>query len=305
MELTAKAYAKINLMLDILSTLPNGYHDLFMIMQSVSLYDTITVKATKTKKIEIACNKKGIPTGEKNIVHKAATVFFNETGKENPGITIRIKKNIPQAAGLAGGSADAAATLVILNTLFEARLSLKKLAELGAEVGSDVPFCIMGGTMAAQYTGTVLSFLPNLKAENIIIVKPEQDVSTAEAYAAFDSAERVRHLDTKGMLIAAATQDRNGIFDRVDNVFEQFIDVPDRVDIKSVMRKHGCECCCMSGSGPSVFGIFEKKEDAEKCLEELKKNYNEVYLCSAVSEGCEPEWYFSPNFILNEEELPF
>ncbi len=289
MKVTVKAYAKINLMLDILSTLENGYHDLFMIMQSVGIYDRVTVSKTNNKAIEITCTKEGVPTDEKNIVHKVATRFFADTDTENTGIAIHIEKNIPQAAGLAGGSADGAATLVALNELFGTNLSLKELAQTSGKIGADIPFCIMGGTMAAQYTGTVLSFLPDLEAENIIIVKPKQDVSTGEAYAAFDSAERVRHLDTRGMLIAAATKDKKGIFDRVDNVFEQFIDVPDRVVIKSVMRKYGCECCCMSGSGPSVFGIFEKREDAEKCLEELKKSYDEVYLCSAVGKGCEVE----------------
>ena len=289
MKATVKAYAKINLMLDILSTLPNGYHDLFMIMQSVGIYDRVTVSKTDSEAIEITCTKEGVPTDGRNIVHKAATRFFADTGIKNTGIKIHIEKNIPQAAGLAGGSADGAATLVALNELFCTRLSQKELAQIGGKVGADIPFCIMGGTMAAQYTGTVLSFLPDIEIESIVIVKPKQDVSTGEAYAAFDSAERVRHLDTKGMLISAATQDKKGIYERVDNVFEQFIDVPDRVVIKSVMRRHGCECCCMSGSGPSVFGIFEKKENAEKCLEELKKSYDEVYLCPAVGKGCEVE----------------
>lgn len=289
MKVTVKAYAKINLMLDILSTLPNGYHDLFMIMQSVGIYDRVTVSRTDSKDIEITCTKAGVPTDEKNIVHKAAMKFFADTGTENTGIAIHIEKNIPQAAGLAGGSADGAATLVALNELFGTGLSQKEMAQIGSKIGADVPFCIMGGTMAAQYTGTVLSFLPDLEINNIVIVKPKQDVSTGEAYAAFDSAERVRHLDTRGMLMAAATGDEKGVFDRVDNVFEQFIDVPDRVVIKSIMRKHGCECCCMSGSGPSVFGIFEKREDAENCLAELKKSYEEAYLCSSVSKGCEVE----------------
>lgn len=289
MKVTVKAYAKINLMLDILSALPDGYHDLFMIMQSVGIYDRVTVSKTDSKGIEITCTKEGVPTDERNIVHKAATGFFADTDIENTGISVHIEKNIPRAAGLAGGSADGAAVLVALNELFSAGLSQKELAQTGGKIGADIPFCIMGGTMAAQYTGTVLSFLPDIEAENIVIVKPKQDVSTGEAYAAFDSAERVRHLDTRGMLIAAATQDKKGIFDRVDNVFEQFIDVPDRVVIKSLMRKHGCECCCMSGSGPSVFGIFEKKEDAERCLEELKKDYDEVFLCPAVGKGCEVE----------------
>lgn len=289
MKVTVKAYAKINLMLDILSALPNGYHDLFMIMQSVGLYDRVTVTKTDTKDITITCTKENVPTDEKNIAFKAAKRFFEDTNTENTGIEIHIEKNIPQAAGLAGGSADGAAVLVALNKLFETRLSDKELIKIGAKIGADVPFCILGGTMAAQYTGTVLSFLPDLEISNIVIVKPLQDVSTGAAYAAFDTAERVRHLDTRGMLIAAATSDNQGVYERVDNVFEQFIDVPDRVVIKGIMQKYNAACCCMSGSGPSVFGIFENREDAEKCLNELKDTYEESYLCSAVKKGCEIE----------------
>lgn len=289
MKVTVKAYAKINLMLDILSALENGYHDLFMIMQSVGLCDRVTVTKTDSKDITITCTKENVPTDEKNIAYKAAKKFFEDTNTENTGIEIHIEKNIPQAAGLAGGSADGAAVFVALNELFKTKLTDKELIKIGAKIGADVPFCILGGTMAAQYTGTVLSFLPDLKIENIIIVKPQQDISTGAAYAAFDTAERVRHLDTRGMLIAAATSDNKGVYERVDNVFEQFIDVPDRVVIKSIMRKHKAECCCMSGSGPSVFGIFEEREDAEKCLVELKKSYDESFLCSAVTKGCEIE----------------
>ncbi len=289
MKVTVKAYAKINLMLDILSTLENGYHDLFMIMQSVGLYDRVTVTKTDSKDIRINCSKENVPTDEKNIAYKAAKKFFTDTDTENPGIEIHIEKNIPQAAGLAGGSADGAAVFVALNKLFNTNLSDRQLIEMSAKIGSDIPFCILGGTMATQYTGTVLSYLPDLKIDNIVIVKPHQDVSTGAAYAAFDTAERVRHLDTKGMLIAAAMSDNKGVYERVDNVFEQFIDVPDRVVIKSIMRKYKAECCCMSGSGPSVFGIFEDKEDAEKCLEELKKTYDESFLCSAIAKGCEIE----------------
>ncbi len=286
MKVTVKAYAKINLMLDILSTLPNGYHDLFMIMQSVGLYDTVSVEKTDKKTIEITCDVPDIPCDERNIAHKAAVSFFEGTEKENCGIKIHIEKRIPHAAGLAGGSADGAAVIVALNKLFETNLTDKDIISIGAKVGSDVPFCALGGTMLAQYTGTVLSHLPDLEEKYVIIVKPQQDVSTGKAYAAFDTAERVRHLDTKGMLLSAVNGDWTGISERVGNVFEQFIEVTDRAVIKATMRKHGCLCCCMSGSGPSIFGIFEEKEKAEECLEELKKDYENSYLCKTVKNGC-------------------
>ncbi|MBQ7861973.1 MAG: 4-(cytidine 5'-diphospho)-2-C-methyl-D-erythritol kinase [Clostridia bacterium] len=289
MKVTVKAYAKINLMLDILSRLDNGYHDLFMIMQSVGIYDTVTVEKTDNADIKITCDVADIPTDERNVAYKAAAEFFAYTGIKNSGIEIDIKKRIPHAAGLAGGSADAAGVIIALDELYGTRLKEKDIISIGSKVGADVPFCALGGTMLAQYTGTVLSHLPDLSGKYIIIVKPDQDVSTGKAYAAFDTAEKVRHLDTKGMLLACINNDWNAISERVGNVFEQFIEVTDRTVIKGVMRKHNCLCCCMSGSGPSVFGVFEDKSEAEKCLEDLKKDFINSYLCEPKKNGCEIE----------------
>ena len=285
MKITVKAYAKINLMLDILSRLDNGYHDLFMIMQSIGLYDTVSVERTDTENIEIRCNIEDIPCDERNIAHKAAVAYFEHTRISNPGIIIGIEKKIPHAAGLAGGSADGAGVIVALNKLFSTNLSEKEIIAIGSKVGADVPFCALGGTMLAQYTGTVLSHLPDLSEKYVIIVKPDQDVSTGKAYAAFDTAERVRHLDTKGMLLSCMDNNWNEISERVGNVFEQFIEVTDRTVIKGIMRKHCCLCACMSGSGPTVFGIFDSKEEAEKCVRELKKSYKDVFLTSPVNYG--------------------
>ncbi len=285
MKVTVKAFAKINLMLDILKTLPNGFHDLFMLMQSVSLFDTVSVQTTESGKIEIICDNPAIPTGEKNIAYKAAEVFFEETGIQNPGILISIEKRIPHAAGLAGGSADAAGTVCALKKIFVPSLCDKELIGICSCIGSDVPFCALGGTMLAQYTGTVLSYLPDQNLGKIIIVKPEMSVSTGEAYKAFDTAQKVRHLDRDGILAAAMSKDTFGIYSRVENVFEQFIDVPERVIIKAEMRKHNAACCCMSGSGPSVFGIFEDEADTEACFDSLKKRFEQVFLCDAVKSG--------------------
>lgn len=287
MKTTVKAFAKINLMLDILRTLENGFHELFMLMQSVSLFDLVTVETNSSGEITVSCDNAEIPTGKENIAYKAAEVFFKHTGIQNPGIKISIEKRIPHAAGLAGGSADAAGAVAALKRLFAPGLSDREIAEICAEVGSDVPFCALGGTMLAQYTGTVISYLPELKTGKIVIVKPEMSVSTGKAYSAFDSAEKVRHLDRSGMLEAVMKSDISGVYSRVDNVFEQFIDVPERVTIKASMRRHNCACCCMSGSGPSVFGIFESEKDAESCFEELKKFFPQTYLCDAVESGTE------------------
>ena len=286
MKTTIRAYAKINLMLDILSRLENGYHDLFMIMQSVGLYDEVTVENDSSKGISITCNVEAIPCDEKNIAYKAATAFFNATGTVNSGISIHIEKKIPHAAGLAGGSADGAAVIVALDKLFGTNLKEKDFIEIGSKVGADVPFCILGGTMLAQYTGTLLSHLPDLSEKYVIIVKPEQDVSTAKAYAAFDTAERVRHLDTKNMLMAVINDDWKTISEKVANVFEQFIEVTDRTVIKGIMRKHDALCTCMSGSGPSIFGIFDDSDKAEGCLEELKNDFPSSFICKTVKNGC-------------------
>lgn len=287
MKVTVKAYAKINLMLDILSLLPNGYHDLFMVMQSVGIFDTITVSKTDSKEIKITCDISEIPTGERNIAYKAAKAFFDYTEIHNCGIAIDIIKKIPHAAGLAGGSADAAGVIVALNRLFKTALSEKQLIEIGSKVGSDVPFCILGGTMLSQYTGTVLSHLPSLQEKHVIIVKPAQSVSTGSAYSAFDSAERVRHLDTREMLHAVMQEDRTAVLKNIGNVFEQFIDVPDRVVIKGIMRENNVSASCMSGSGPSVFGIFDNAFDAQNCIAEMKERFDDAFLCSFVNKGCE------------------
>ena len=287
MKITVKANAKINLLLDILGTLPNGYHDLYMLMQSVSLHDTVTVETDNSKKITLTCNIKDIPLDDSNTAVKAANAFFDYTGKENPGVKIHLEKTIPHAAGLAGGSADAAGVLVALKRLFMPELTDRQLIEIGSTVGSDVPFCALGGTMVAQGTGTILTYLPNLSIENIVIVKPDRSVSTGKAYSAFDSAEKVRHLDKTGIYNAVIEKDYNGIYSRCDNVFEQFIFVPERVPIKAIMRKNGARCCCMSGSGPSIFCIFESAEGAEKAAEELKVDYPDTFVCRSTEAGVE------------------
>ena len=282
-----KAYAKINLSLDILSKLENGYHDLYMLMQSVSLFDEVDVELNDLGKITISCDVADIPTDERNIAYKSAERFFEFTGKENPGVSIDIKKSIPHAAGLAGGSTDGAAVIYALNRLCGAGLSDRQIMEICAEVGSDVPFCAVGGTMIAQGTGTILTYMPNLDLPYIVIVKPPCSVSTGEAYREFDTADHVVHTDRQGIFKAAASSDINGICLKVANVFEQFIFVPQRADIKSTMRRCGAQCACMSGSGPSIFGIFESKEEAEKCAAELRTKFKDVFLTSSMPCGVE------------------
>lgn len=284
MEVTYKAAAKINLMLDILSRLDNGYHSLFMIMQSVSLFDSITVKKIQSGGISLSSNEKRIPCDEANIAYKAAMAFFSAAGISDRNISIYLEKNIPFEAGLAGGSADGAAVIKALNDIYETNLSEKELCAIGAKVGADIPFCLTGGTRAAQNIGDVLSPLPDLKECYIVLAKPEKGVSTGKAFSEFDK-NGVRHLDTCSMLYYAANGDFEGICSKTGNVFEQLIEVPQRVPIKSVMYDNNAVCACMSGTGPTCYGIFIDENDAKKAYDILKKDYKETYLCTPVNSG--------------------
>lgn len=289
MELKFRANAKINLFLDILGKLPNGFHSLFMLMQSVSLYDEVSVKDNNLGEIRLTCSEKALPTDRKNIAYKAAEVFFEYTGIENQGVDIHIEKNIPFEAGLAGGSADAAGVIVALNKLFKTDLSEHELHTIGLKIGSDVPFCISGGTMLSQNTGGVLSTLPNLKDCFVVLAKPASGVSTARAYSDFDSAGYIYRPNNMNMLAAAADGDFDSICKLACNVFEQTIEVPERVEIKQHMNDFDCSLTQMSGSGPTVFGLFLDEEKATACYEKLKssKLCKSVHLAHTAKQGVE------------------
>ncbi len=285
-----KAYAKINLILDIISRADNGYHNLFMIMQSVDLHDTVEVETNDSGKITIECDTKGVPLDETNIAYKAAKSFFDFTNIECTGLRIKLIKRIPHAAGLAGGSADGAAVIYALNEMYESDLSYIELVDIGLKVGADVPFCLFGSTRLAQRYGDVLSELPPMPECYIVICKPEQAVPTKGAYKLYDEeSANIRHPDNYGMLESVINKDLDGICSRCDNVFEQVIEVCDRAYIKGTMRSNGAKATCMSGSGPSVFGIFETKAEAEKACNELRKTISETYVCKPIKCGCESE----------------
>lgn len=286
MEVKVKAYAKINLMLDIINKRNDGYHDLFMIMQSVGVYDTVTVTENKSKSISITCSIDNIPLNDKNIAWKAAETFFEATGKKNKGICIDIKKRIPHAAGLAGGSADGAAVIVALNKIYKTNLSEKELCRIGVKIGADVPFCITGGTLLAQGIGDVLSKVKPLRKCHILLAKPDFDVNTAFAYKQFDLYGKTHTPDKLGMLCAMQSRDLDAICSKMENVFEQFIEVPNRINIKEVIKNNNAKGFCMSGSGPTVFGIFENKEDAVKASQELKEYAKDIMICTPVNKGC-------------------
>ena len=278
------APAKINLFLDILGKLENGFHSLFMVMQAVGLCDEITVDKGEGG-ISLTCSDTRLPQDESNIAFKAAKAFFDATGTE-PNAVISIKKKIPFEAGLAGGSADAAAVIVGLDALYGTKLSKQKMCEIGLTVGSDVPFCIKGGTCIAQNRGEVLSRVKPLRDCFIVLAKPEKGVSTAAAFAAADKAY-IYHPDNLKMLEACSNGDFEGICKHAGNVFEQVIEVVERVEIKETMRLHGSLLYQMSGSGPTVFGIFDNEESAEKCADELRNRFEAVFVTKPVDFGAE------------------
>ena len=282
-----KAAAKINLMLDVLGTLPDGYHSLFMVMQSVGCYDFVEVNKTDTGKIQILTDDERVPKDEKNIAYKAATAFFAATETENTGISIAIEKHIPMAAGLAGGSADAAGVLTCLNTLFGVNLPMQELQRIGERVGADVPFALSGGTSLCMDKGGVIAPLLPLKGKSVVLCKPQMDVSTVSAYRLLDEAPHLRHADQNAMLYAAHTGDYALLCEKADNVFEQVIEVPARPVIKGVMRSHGADLTLMSGSGPTVYGLFSDRKSAENCAAELKRQFPETVCCETVGRGVE------------------
>ncbi len=285
MKIKVKAYAKINLLLDIVAKRKDGYHDLFMIMQSIGIFDTVSVETNKSKNITISCNINDIPLNEKNIAYKAAEAFFKDNKIKNPGIHIDIIKRIPHAAGLAGGSADGAAVIVALDKIFNTNLSDDELCKTGVKIGADVPFCITGGTLLSQGVGDVLNKVKPLRQCFIVLAKPDFSVNTAYAYSQFDKCGKIHTPDKLGMLYAMQSRDLKKICEKMENVFEQFIEVPNRVYIKEIMRNNNALGTCMSGSGPTVFGVFIDKNDAVAAADALKECAKDVCICKPVSRG--------------------
>lgn len=286
MKVKVQAPAKINMSLDVLRRRPDGYHDVSMVMQAVGLYDYVTVETTDSKEIEIRCDYEGVPCDERNIAYKSAAAFFKYTETENCGILITIDKHIPTQAGLAGGSADGAAVIVALNKLFSTHLKEKEMCEIGERIGADVPFCIVGGTKLASGTGTKLKKMVSIPRCKIVICKPEVSVSTAEAYSKIDSANLSHPEFTAEMVKAIYARDIWMVTSCMLNDFEIALDLDEIKEVKKVMLKNKALGACMSGSGSAVFAIFNNEKKAEKCLQALKKDYNEVFLCEPVKEGC-------------------
>lgn len=292
MRVTAISPAKINLTLDILERRPDGYHNVDMLMQSVSLYETVTVTADPTAceqegTITITCDKEGVPCDSTNIAYIAAKAFFNYTGITHGDILIDIHKKIPFGAGLAGGSADGAAVIVILNRLYDTKLKEEELCNIGAKVGADVPFSIVGGTRRAVDTGTTLKKVIRLPKCFVVICKPEISISTRDAYALADKRIGGRFSYTELVLRALYSGSIRNVSDFLHNDFEEVLSLPEINMIKSKMYRHKALGSAMSGSGSAVFGLFLTKRAAEKCAKALSEEYADVYVAEPTSKGTE------------------
>ena len=279
MELLANA--KINLTLDILRKREDGYHDLQMVMQAVTLADAITVAPAQGAEGQASSDLHFLPTGGKNLAQMAAAAFRQATALGDE-VDVAIQKRVPVCAGLAGGSADAAAVLRAMNQLTGAGLSPAELAKIGERVGSDVPFCVLGGTALAEGRGELLTPLSPLPPCHIVICKPPFSISTPQLFSRVNVRKIVRRPDTAGVMAALDAGDLAGVARRMYNVFEDVLERR-RFDqiaaIKAALIDCGALGASMSGSGPSVFGLFDDLDNAQTACERLRENYRDVFLC--------------------------
>ena len=280
-----RAYGKINLGLDVLRRREDGYHEVRMIMQTVGLYDQIDLFFRKEPGIEIETNLSYLPVNENNLVYKAANLLMEEFQVKN-GVFIRLRKLIPVAAGMAGGSSDAAAVLVGINKMFHLGLSMEELMERGVKIGADVPYCIMRGTALSEGIGEKLTPLPPMPQCQVLLAKPAISVSTKYVYENLHANELrpEEHPDIDGMIEAIGRSDLLGISGRLGNILELVTArrYPVIEEIKGVMREYGALGAMMSGSGPTVFGLFEERGRAKEAADRIKelKLAKQVYVTS-------------------------
>lgn len=271
-RLELKALGKINLGLDVLGRRENGYHDVRMVMQTVYLYDRIIIKKKKTPGIELETNLYYLPVNENNLAYQAAKMLMDEFHIEE-GVSIQLEKHIPVAAGMAGGSSNAAAVLFGINRMFSLGLTQKELMERGVKLGADVPYCIMRGTVLAEGIGEILTPLSPMPKCYVLIAKPTVSVSTKMVYEKLDSHEIENHPDIDGILEGLEKQDLKKIAHSMGNVLERVtVDAYPVIDkIKETMIKEGALNAMMSGSGPTVFGLFEEKPAAKKAAAKIRE----------------------------------
>lgn len=280
-ELKLKARAKINLGLDVVRKREDGYHEVRMIMQMINLYDKITLRKKTEPGITVTTNLSYLPVNEDNLVYRVAKLLMDEFQVDG-GLEIELQKYIPVAAGMAGGSTDAASVMVGVNKIFQLGLNKKQLMERGVKIGADVPFCIMRGTALAEGIGEELTPLPAMPHCSLVIAKPKIHVSTKFVYGNLKVKELTEHPDIDGQVQALRENDLEQLVARMGNVLET-VTIPAYPvidEIKHMMMKYGAMGAMMSGSGPTVFGIFEKEDKAQEVCRLLKKEKaaKQVYL---------------------------
>lgn len=288
-KIVIKAMAKINLGLDVIRRRTDGYHEVRMVMQSVNLYDTLTLTKSDKKGITLTANKREIPLDERNLIYKAADLLYKRYSMPE-GVRIHLDKKIPMAAGMAGGSTDAAAALTGMNRLFELGISKEVLCGMGVKIGADVPYCIMGGTVLAEGIGEILTPLPPAPDCFLVIAKPGIDVSTKYVYENLHADKLTCHPDIDGMVRAVSKQDRRGIAAAMGNVLETVTvhEYPVIDEIKRFMKENGAVNALMSGSGPTVFAIMENAETAERLKQRLAETgmAKEIFVTNFTERTC-------------------
>ena len=281
---TSMAYAKINISLDIVSKMDDGYHYMKTVMQTVDLCDEITVECVPGEGVSIDAGLPYLPSDERNIAAKAAIAFFDHTGITGYKTRVIIDKQIPVCAGLGGGSTDGACVLRILDSMFETNLGRESLETLGGSIGSDVPFCIAGGTGLAEGRGELLTDLPNFPQSHIVICKPPFSCSTPELFGRVSCRKIRSRPDTEGLVDSIGKGDLVGVARRMYNVFEDVLPrgMRDIADIKYTLLDNGALGAVMTGSGPAVFGLFDNETEARNAYDHLKADYMECYLTETI-----------------------
>ena len=278
------AHAKLNLTLDVLGTRPDGYHDLRSVMQEIDLEDEITLTLDTAQPWQMICGAGDVPCDDTNLCIKAAQLFFRETGLEPNGLTVSVEKRIPVQAGMGGGSADGAAVLRLLWKHYRHPFSIDRLYALGEMVGSDVPFCLHGAAALAEEKGQVLSDVPSLRGCCIVVCKPDFPISTPALFRAIDREPLGVHPDSDAMIAALRDGDWKRAAALLGNVFEPIVarEHPEVDEIRRAMLHSGAENAAMTGSGPTVFGLFADETQAKACLRSLSRQHRQVYLCHPV-----------------------
>lgn len=280
-----EAHAKLNLTLDVLGRRPDGYHDLRMIMQSIGLADVLTLEENGAGELRVSTNLHFLPNNEKNLAAQAALRWWEARGQAPRGLDIAIEKHVPVCAGMAGGSSDAAAVLRALNAMEGEPLSPAELARIGERVGSDVPYCVIGGAALAEGRGEVLTPLPPLPRCWVVLCKPEFSISTPALFAKIDSVRLRCRPDTQGAVAALEAGDLAGVARRMYNVFEDALPERQRArvnDLKNVLIQSGALGASMSGTGPTAFGLFDDEGLAREARERLEEFGGEVFLTQTV-----------------------